>query len=210
VVYPQARIQDDYFHSSPNIWKKLWSYVRAHRKAVEARSPEVRTAWSRDQLAALAKTLWKKRYLRFKSDERMRPEEKQPLVEIMEADPKVGQLRAFLKGVWHIFRDSRDAQEARDALEALKQLTLEPKAREYPRKVFACLDEHFDLMLTYLKRRDVHRHSLAESGMSVLRRLEVAHDGFRPPKGRENCLKIYQAVKDLGWSVHNPNLTLVG
>jgi hypothetical protein len=51
---------------------------------------------------------------------------------------------------------------------------------------------------------------LAESGMRVRRRLEVEHDGFRTPKGRENCLKIYQAVKYLGWSVHNPNFTPVG
>ena len=65
-------------------------------------------------------------------------------------------------------------------------------------------------MITYLKHRDVQRNSLAESGMRVLRRLEVEHDGVRTPKGRENCLKIDQAVKYLGWSVHNPNLTLVG
>ena len=158
----------------------------------------------------MAKTRWKKRDLLFKSDERMSPEEKQQWVEIMEADPKVGQLRAFLTGVWHIFRESRDAQEARDALEALKQLKLEPKAREYTGKVFSFLAEHCDLMITYLQHRDVQRNSLAESGMRVLRRLEVEHDGFRTPKGRENCLKIYQAVIYLGWSVHNPNLILVG
>jgi transposase-like protein len=209
-VYPQARIQYDYFHILQNIWKKLWSYMRAHRKAVEARSKAVRTAWYRDKLEALAKTLWKKRYLLFKSDEHMSPEEQQQLVEIMEADPKVGKLRAFLQGVWHIFRDSRDEQEARAALEALKQVKLEPKAREHTEKVFSFLEDHFELMITSLKHRDVQRNSLAESGMRVLRRLEVEHDGFRTPKGRENCLKIYQAVKYLGWSVHNPNFTPVG
>ena len=209
-VYPQARIQYDYCHIIHNIWKKLWSYVRAHRQEVEARRQEVRTEWYRDQLEALAKTLGKKRYLLFKSDERMSPEEKPQLVEIMAADPKVGKRRAFLTGVWHIFRDRRDAQEARDALEALKQLKLEPKAREYTGKVCSFLEEHVDLMITYLKHRDVQRNSLAASGMRVLRRLEVEHDGFRTPKGRENCLKIYQAVKYLGWSVHHPNLTQVG
>jgi hypothetical protein len=209
-VYPQARIQYDYCHIIQNIWKKLWSYVRAHRQEVEARSQEVRTEWSRDKREALAKTRWKKRDRLFKSDERMSPEEKPQLGESMAAAPKVGQLRAFLTGVWHIFRESRDAPAARDALEALKQLKLEPKAREYTGKVFSFLEEHCDLMITYLKHRDVQRHSLAASGMRVLRRLEVEHDGFRTPKGRENCLKIYQAVIYLGWSVHNPNLTLVG
>jgi hypothetical protein len=87
---------------------------------------------------------------------------------------------------------------------------LEPKAREHTEKVFSFLEEHFELMITYLKHTDVQRHSLAESGMRMLRRLEVEHDGFRSPKGRENGLRIYQAVKYLGWSVYNPNFTPVG
>jgi len=37
-----------------------------------------------------------------------------------------------------------------------------------------------------------------------LRRLEVGHDGFRTPQGRENCVRISQAVQYLGWSIHNP------
>ena len=61
-------------------------------------------------------------------------------------------------------------------------------------------------MLTYLKQAAVQRHSLAESGMRLLRRLAVEPDGFRTPKGREHGLKMYQAVKYLGWSVYNPNL----
>jgi hypothetical protein len=43
--------------------------------------------------------------------------------------------------------------------------------------------------------------------MRVLRRLERNHDGFRSEKGRQNAIKIYQAVTYLGWSIHNlPNL----
>lgn len=208
-VYPEAHIQYDYFHILQNIWKKLWKYALSHRRAVEARSKKVITPWYRDKLEALAKTLWKKRYLLFKSDERMSPEEKQQLVEIMEVDPKVGKLRTFLKGVWNIFRNSRDEQEARHALEALRKMKIEPKAEHHLQKVFSFLEEHFEQMITYLKHEHVQRNSLAESGMRVLRRLEVEHDGFRTPKGRENCLRIYQAVKYLGWSVHHPP-TLVG
>ncbi len=203
-VYPEARIQYDYFHIIKNIWKKLWSYALAHRREVKARSTKVRTAWYREKLETLAQTLWKQRYLLFKSDERMSPEEEEQLVEIMETDPKVRKLRTFLHGVWHIFRDSRDAQEAREALEALKQVKIEPKAHSAVQKVLSFLGEHFEQMITYLKHEDVQRNSLAETGMRVLRRLEVAHDGFRSPKGRENCLRIYQAVTYLGWSVHHP------
>ena len=39
---------------------------------------------------------------------------------------------------------------------------------------------------------------------ALLRRLERNHDGFRSEKGRQNALKIYQAVTYLGWSIHNP------
>jgi hypothetical protein len=203
-VYPEARIQYDYFHIIQNIWKKLWSYSGAHRREVKARSQRVQTAWYRAKLETLAQTLWKQRYLLFKSDERMSPGEQRQRVEIMEADAKVRKLRTFLKGVWHIFRDSHDAREAREALEALKTVTIEPKAQSCIQKVLAFLEDHFEQMITYLKHDDVQRNSLAESGMRVLRRLEVAHDGFRTPEGRDNCLRIYQAVKYLGWSVHQP------
>ena len=53
-------------------------------------------------------------------------------------------------------------------------------------------------MTEYLRKDGVRRNSLAESGMRVLRRLEIEHDGFRSEKGRDNCLRIYQAVKYLG------------
>jgi hypothetical protein len=139
----------------------------------------------------------------------MTPKEQQQLVAIMEADPKVRKLRTFLYGVWHIFRDSQNDQEAREALEALKKIKIEPKAQSTIDKVLAFLGDHFEQMITYLKHDDVQRNSLAESGMRVLRRLEAGHDGFRTPKGRENCLRIYQAVKYLGWSVHHPPTTLV-
>ena len=35
-------------------------------------------------------------------------------------------------------------------------------------------------------------------------RVEAEHDGFRTDDSREDFLKIYQAVKYLGWSIHGP------
>ena len=49
-------------------------------------------------------------------------------------------------------------------------------------------------MTTFLRVPGVQRNSLTETGMRVLRRLEHNHDGFRSEKGRQNALKIYQAV----------------
>ncbi len=45
--------------------------------------------------------------------------------------------------------------------------------------------------------------------MRVLRRLEYEHDGFRSEKGREDFLRIYQAIKYLDWEVYKPPLELV-
>lgn len=204
-VDPEARLPYDSFHRIQNIGKQLWSDALAHRREVKARSQRVHTAWDREKLEALAQPLGKPRSLLFTSDERMSPEEQRQLVEIMEADPKGGKLRTFLHGVWHIFRDSRDAQDAREALEALKKITIEPKAQPSIQKVLTCWEDHCEQMITSLKHGDVQRNSLAESGRRVLRRLERGHDGLRTPKGRENCLRISQAVQYLGWSVHNPS-----
>jgi len=203
-VYPQADIQYDYFHIIQNIWRKLWGYFISHRREVKARSQKVTTPWYKARLKSLAKRLWKNRHLLFKSDEKMTPQEREELISILEEDKKMSKLRSFLLGVWHLFRDSRTEQEAREALEELKRMKIEPKAEKVLEKVYAFLEDHFNEMITYLRVPGVGRNSLCESGMRMLRRLEVEHDGFRTQKGRQNCLKIYQAVKYLGWSVHHP------
>lgn len=59
-------------------------------------------------------------------------------------------------------------------------------------------------MTTFLRHHHVQRNSLAETGMRVLRRLEIEHDGFRSEKGREDLLRIYQAIRYLGWSIYDP------
>lgn len=203
-VYPQAYIQYDYFHIIQNIWKKLWSYFITHRREVKSRSEQVMTPWYQARLKSLVKRLWKARHLLFKSEEHMTLQERETLISILEEASKMAKMRNFLLGVWHLFRDSHTEEEARKALEELKQMKIEPKAKEALEQVYAFLDEHFDQMITYLKVPGVQRNSLSESGMRMLRRLEVEHDGFRSKKGRQNCVKIYQAVKYLGWSVHHP------
>ena len=62
------------------------------------------------------------RYVLFKAEKRMSPEEKQRLIEIVEADEQIGRLRAFLGGVRNIFEDSQDEEQARAALDSLKQM----------------------------------------------------------------------------------------
>jgi len=202
-VFGQAvEIQYDYFHILQNAWRHLWKWAVAHRRQLKQNSEEVRTPWYKKKLEALAQSLWEHRYLLFKADERLSAEEKERLEEIVQADQKVGRLRAFLGGVWRIFEDSQDEQEATEALAALKRLPVDRQKPEQFQKVIHFLEEHFTWMTTFLRHKGVKRNSLAETGMRVLRRLEVEHDGFRSDKGRENFLRIYQAVKYLGWTVH--------
>jgi hypothetical protein len=204
-VFGQAvQIQYDYFHILQNAWRQLWTWAVARRRQLKANSEQVSTPWYKTKLEVLAKSLWENRYLLFKAEERLSQEEKERLVQIVQADQKVGRLRAFLGGIWRIFEDSQDEQEAREALAALKQMPID---RQHPKpfeKVIQFLEEHFDWMTTFLRHEGVRRNSLAESGMRVLRRLEVEHDGFRSNQGREDFLRIYQAIKYLGWTVYHP------
>jgi Transposase len=202
-IFGQAvKIQYDYFHIIQNAWRHLWKWAVAHRRQIKANSAEVNTPWYKKKLEALAKSLWEHRYLLFKAEAGMTEEEKEQLAEIVQADQKVGHLRAFLGGVWRIFEDSPDEQQAREALAALKRLPVDRQKPAQFQKVTQFLEENFTWMTTFLRHQGVKRNSLAESGMRVLRRLEVEHDGFRSDKGRENCLRVYQAVKYLGWTVH--------
>lgn len=201
-----VKIQYDYFHILQNAWRHLWKWAVAHRRQLKQNSAEVSTPWYKKKLEALAKELWENRYLLFKAEARMSEEEKERLQAIVQADQKVGRLRAFLGGVWRIFEDSQDEQQARAALAALKRLPVDRQKPEQFHKVTHFLEENFTWMTTFLRHQEVKRNSLAESGMRVLRRLEVEHDGFRSDQGRENCLRIYQAVKYLGWTVHRSPL----
>lgn len=127
------------------------------------------------------------------------------LVELCEADREVGRLRAFLSGVWKIFDGAPGSgdEEARKALEDLKAQGYAEESPHHERSI-KFLDETFSQATTYLREEGVKRNSLAESGMRTLRRQEAEHDGFRSGESRADFLRIYQAVKYLGWSVHGP------
>ena len=199
-----VQIQYDYFHSIQHAWRLLWKWAVAHRRGLKGRSEKVTTPWYKKHLEALAKSLWEHRYLLFKAEENLSKEESVQLLQILVADQKVGRLRAFLGGIWHLFEESEDQAQARLALEALKQQPIDRHQPQPFQKVLTFLEEHFEWMTAFLNHKDVKRNSLAETGMRTLRRLEVDHDGFRSDQGRDNAIRIYQAVKYLGWSVHHP------
>lgn len=200
-VFPEARIQLDYFHIIQNVWRHIWKYFVRRRKDIASRAEESGTPWYKAKLKALAKSLWENRHILFKSEKNLSPTDKEKLQAICEADCKVSGIRAFLSGVWRIFDGSRDEAQARKALALLKRQGWASESTHHEKAV-KFLEETFDQATTYLREKDVQRNSLAESGMRTLRRLELEHDGFRVEDSREDFLRIYQAVKYLGWSLH--------
>jgi hypothetical protein len=148
--------------------------------------------------------LWKNRYLFFKSDKNLTPEDKERMLEIVHTDKRVSFMRGFLEKVWSIFETTKTQAQARKQLETLKKYSAQQDEESGFAKAINFLDTHFQNMITFLRAPAVQRNSLAESGMRVLRRLERSHDGFRSAKARQNALKIYQAVMYLGWSIHDP------
>jgi hypothetical protein len=203
-VFGPVPIQYDYFHIIQNSWRHLRKWAVAYRRALKQRAQQVKTPWYQKKLEVLAKDLWKHRSTLFKAEQRMSGEERQALLALMETDPKIERFRAFLNGVWHLFEDSQDEAQARAALDALKRQPLDAKRPKPFQKGVRFLENHFTWMTAYLRQEHVQRNSLAESGRRVLRRLEIEHDGFRSNNGREDFLRIYQAIKYLGWSVYDP------
>jgi len=197
-------IQYDYFHIIQNIWRKIRRWVLSYRRDIKKQSENVKTPWYKKKLETLAETLWKNRYLIFKSENNMTDDEKELLKDIVTSDHKIGKVRSFLGGVWNIFEDSKDEEAAREALNNLKSKQLNLKNPEPFQKSIEFLEKNFKWMTAFLRHDDVKRNSLSETGMRVLRRLEFAHDGFRSDEGRENFLRIYQAIKYLNWDVYKP------
>jgi hypothetical protein len=202
-LYPQANIQLDYFHILQNIWRKVWGEFRTHRRDLKERGAAAETKGYSAKLKKMAAELWKNRYLFFKSDEHLTAQEKETLQEVLRTQPAMSFLRGFLHKVWAIFEGPVTEAEAQANLAALKQYAAYHENDGYTKSI-AFLEENFKNMTTFLREPDVQRNALAETGMRVLRRLERNHDGFRSEKGRQNALKIYQAVTYLGWSIHNP------
>jgi hypothetical protein len=203
IAFPDAVIQYDYFHIIQGIFKKLRRAFVAHRRDVKKRSTEVDTPWYGAKLDALAQKLWEKRGLIFKNPDKMKPEEHEALVALMDEDRFVDTLRHFMLRVWGIFRDSQNELGARQRLGRLKQ---HEEVQKDPKSAFAksvaFLEDRFEDMIAFLRHPGVKRNSLAETGIRCLRRLERGHDGFRGAEGLDCYLRIYQAIKYCGWSVH--------
>src|SRR5207245_11387135 len=74
-VQPHARSQVDHFHTVKNIWGHLKKALLSYRRKVKASGEENHDA----HLMALAKQLWKLRWVLLKKPGNLSPEEKQTI-----------------------------------------------------------------------------------------------------------------------------------
>ena len=110
-------------------------------------------------------------------------------------------MRAFLGRVRGIFTDAKGELGARQRLGRLRVFSDEQKLPVFG-KVVDFLGDRFENMITFLRVPGVRRNSLAETGMRTLRRLEQGHDGFRSTNTRDAYVRLFQAIRYCGWSVH--------
>jgi hypothetical protein len=200
-VFPKAKIQYDYFHVIQCLFKKLWKSVVERRKNIKARSKLVKTEQYASKLASLAARIWDNRWVFFKRDKNITETERADMVRIIAEDRHIWHVRVFVKAVWSIFEDNTTEKSALDALAKLKKRS-EFKSHSCFDNCISFLESRFSDMTAFIRYPEMRRNSLSETGMRFLRRLEQGHDGFRSTLSMEQHLKIYQAVKYLGWSVY--------
>jgi hypothetical protein len=189
-IYPNADIQYDFFHVMQNIHRHLSKALTAYRKAFKAASTESELAEVRD---ALHKKLWRNRYLLFTNEENLTDKQRAILDELLteHAGTIVEQIVVFRQQLRTIFNECDTFVEA---VEFLAVMILDGWAEVSTRfgKVVAFLRDNFEQMLTYLRKPNVQRNSLAECTVRSLRRIESVRQGFKTQKGRVRHLKLLQ------------------
>jgi hypothetical protein len=199
-VYPHARFQADHFHTVKNIWGHLKKSLLSYRRKVKASGAEKND----EHLMALAKQLWKVRWVLLKKPTNLSLEEKQTIAELEREDAGfVQSFRNIIRQLVNIFDHAHSEAQAKLRLHQLRQdiHVLEDRHLE---KIPQFFDDHWDQALRYLRKKGMGKHrrgSNSESGMRLLRRLEKNHDGVRSAATRQHYIQIYQAIKYLSLDV---------
>jgi len=189
-IYPQAKIQYDYFHIIQNIWRHLYREFTAYRKDFKA----AKTDKERQRLRAeMHKRLWENRYLFFTHEHHLSDEEKATLEQLLAEHEGtiLHEIVAFIRHIWDLFNNSRSQLAAH-----LKRLDLVAEGWAYKSehfsKVMDFLRQHFNQMITYIGDEEVQRFSLAETTVRQVRRIETVRQGFKSKQGRANHFKLFQ------------------
>ncbi len=199
-VWPHARFQADHFHTAKNIWGHLKKSLLSYRRQVKASGEDNND----ERLLALAKQLWKLRWILLKKPANMSPEEKQAITALARDDEGfVQRFRSIIRQLVNIFDHSHSEAQAKIKLKQLRQ-EINAVDDDHLQKILTFFDDHWDQALRYLRKKGMGKHrrgSNSESGMRLLRRLEKNHDGIRSAATRQHYIQIYQAIKYLSLDV---------
>ena len=199
-VYPHARFQADHCHTVKNIWGHLKKSLLSYRRKVKASGAEKND----EHLMALAKQLWKVRWVLLKKPTNLSLEEKQTIAELEREDAGfVQRFRNIIRQLVNIFDHAHSEAQAKLRLHQLRQdiHVLEDRHLD---KIPQFFDDHWDQALRYLRKKGMGKHrrgSNSESGMRLLRRREKNHDEVRSAATRQHYIQIYQAMKYLSIDV---------
>lgn len=189
-IYPQAVIQYDYFHIIQNIWRHLYRAFTTYRKAFRKAKTEKQQQALRDKMH---KKLWKNRYLFFTHEANLSNEDKAVLEELLaeHKDTILERIVAFTQRIWDLFNNSPTKLTAN-----LKRFSLIAEGwgslSKHFAKVIDFLNRYFTQMIAYIDDERVQRHSLAETTVRMVRRIERVRQGFKSARGRAAHFKLWQ------------------
>src|SRR6266700_1153707 len=195
-VWPHVRFQADHFHTVKNIWVHLKKALLSYRRKVKASGAEKNDA----HLMAVAKQLWKLRWVLLKKPTNLSLEEKQTIAELEREDEGfVQRFSSIIRQLVNIFDHSHSEAQAKLKLKQLRQ-EINAVDDDHLQKILTFFDDHWEQALRYLRKKGMGKHrrgSNSESGMRLLRRLERKHDGLRSAATRQHYIQIYQAIQSL-------------
>ena len=199
-VWPHARFQADHFHTVKHIWGHLKKSLLSYRRQVKASGEDNND----ERLLAVAKQLWKLRWILLKKPANMSPEEKQAMTALERDDEGfVHRFRSILRQLVNSFDHSHSEAQAKIKLQQLRQ-EINAVDDAHLQKILTFFDDHWEQALRYLRKKGMGKHrrgSNSESGMRLRRRLEKNHDGIRSAATRQHYIQIYQAIQYLSLDI---------
>lgn len=188
-IFPQAKVQYDYFHIIQNIWRHMYKEFTCYRKRLKNAKCEPE---KQRLLRAMHKRLWKNRYLLFTHPRTLTPEDKQRLQDLLaeHEDSILPKIVEFMQRIWDLFEKSPKKITAQ-----LKRLDLVAEGwaslGDHFAKAMRFLAERFKNMIAHIDDSEVQRNSLAETTVRMVRRIETVRQGFKSVKGRSAHFKLW-------------------
>jgi len=189
-VYPEAKIQYDYFH--------IWEAVNKHLDdAMKNYSHYLRHTGNPE----LAKKVWRYRRIFLKHPKRYTDKNKEIMNEIILSckEDLLSNILVLKDRIRDIFENSSSQEEAYVKKNKLYFEGWYKKNRHFKKiiKLFVSVPI-CEYMFTYLKEPDVPRSGNQENSIKLVRSWEGPRYGFRTTKGLQDHLKLYQKMKYLG------------